>query len=286
MYYSGIADEAGQPIETQIKAHKELGWKHIEIRSVNGVNLTDLCDRSFEEVVENVTEAGLAVSCFASQLCNWARPISKHPDIDRHELARAIPRMRRLGCRYIRTMSYPNAGWPQEEWKEEVIGRMKELARMAEDGGVVLVHENCDGWAGQGPEQSLELLERVNSSALKLLWDTGNPIPHAQEPWLFYDAIKEHIVYVHVKDGVSEGEGGVTYTFCGEGEGKVREVIADLIRRGYDGPLSIEPHMAAVIHEGREATDEGAAYRTYVQYGRKLMALVEQVRRGAAVQGQ
>ena len=89
MYFSGIADEAGPSIDTQVKAHKELGWKHIEIRNVDGVNLTDLCERSFEQVVEKVTEGGLGVSCFGSQLCNWARPVSKHPDIDRHELALA-----------------------------------------------------------------------------------------------------------------------------------------------------------------------------------------------------
>jgi hypothetical protein len=34
MYLSGIADEAGASIDTQIRATKELGWKYIEARSV------------------------------------------------------------------------------------------------------------------------------------------------------------------------------------------------------------------------------------------------------------
>jgi len=276
MYFTGIADEAGDDIDTQITAHRELGWKHIEVRNVSGVNLTDLCDRSFDEVVEKLSEAGLGISCFASQLCNWSRPISKHPDIDRHELARAIPRMQRVGCAYIRTMSYPNAGWPEQEWKEEVIARLKVLARMAEDGGVVLVHENCDGWGGLGPAQTLELLERVDSEALKLVWDTGNPVAHGQDAWEYYNAVKDHVVYVHIKDGIGK-DGSMTYTYPGEGEGHVREVLKDLSDRGYTGGLSIEPHLAAIVHEGKAASQAQGAYERYVEYGRRLMALVDEL---------
>ena len=277
MFFTGIADEAGDDIETQIRAHSQLGWKHVELRNVSGVNLTDLCDRTFDEVVEAVCDAGLGVSCFASQLCNWARPVSKHPDIDRQELARAIPRMQRLGCPYIRTMSYPNAGWPEDEWKEEVIARLKVLARMAEDGGVTLVHENCDGWGGLGPEQTLEMLARVRSPSLKLVWDTGNPAAHKQDAWQYYSAVKQHIVYVHVKDAVLK-DGSVTYTYPGEGEGRVADVIRDLVRRGYTGGLSIEPHLAAVVHEGKAASQAEGAYERYVEYGRRLMALVAKAR--------
>jgi len=273
MFLSGIADEAGNDIGVQVKAHRELGWKHIELRNVSGVSLTDLCDRTFEETIEKVSDAGLGITCFAAQLCNWGRPVSKHPDIDRHELARAIPRMQRVGCEFIRTMSYPNAGWSADEWKAEVIQRMRVLARMAEDGGVTLVHENCDGWGGLGPEQTLELLEKVGSSGLKLLWDTGNPVAHGQDPWAYYRAVKEHVVYVHIKDGVRKN-GGMTYTYPGEGEGRVKDVLKDLRRGGYRGALSIEPHLAAIIHEGKAASEAESAYERYVEYGRRLTALV------------
>jgi sugar phosphate isomerase/epimerase len=276
MFFSGIADEAGDDIDTQVEAHLELGWKHIELRNVSGVNATDLSDRVFEEVLGKVSDAGLAVSCFASQLCNWSRPITQHPEIDRQELSRAMPRMRRAGCSYIRTMSYPNAGWPEEEWRREVVERLSELARMAEDGGVTLVHENCDGWGGIGPEQTLQLLEEVDSPALKLVWDTGNPVSHGQDPWDYYSRVKEHVVYVHVKDGLRE-DGSMRYTFPGEGDGRVGDVIGDLLDRDYGGGLSIEPHLSAVVHEGKAASEEEAAYRNYVEYGRRLMALLDEV---------
>lgn len=285
MFFSGIADEAGTDIETQIKAHRELDWHHVELRNIGGIGVADLCERVFEEVVEKLTEAGLAVSCFASQLCNWSRSIAKHPAIDTGELERAIPRMQRLGCPFIRTMSYPNAGWPEEEWKQEVIARLKVLAKMCEDGGVTLAHENCNGWGGEGAPESLEMLEQVDSPALKLLWDTGNPVAHGQDPWVYYEAVKEHVVYVHVKDGVSE-DGKITYTYPGEGQGCVKEVVADLLGRGYTGGFSIEPHLAAVVHEGKAASEADSAYARYTEYGRRLMRLVEEVKRkGAPEQG-
>jgi len=275
MFFAGIADEAGASLDVQIKAHRELGWKHIEIRNVDGVNLTDLCEEAFEEAAEKLSSAGIAVTCFASQLCNWSRPIIKHPDIDRQELARAIPRMLELGCRLIRTMSYPNAGWPEQKWRDEAVSRLRMLAEMAKDADIILAHENCDGWGGQGPKQTLELLERVGADNLKLVFDTGNPVAHGQDPWAYYEAVREHLVHVHIKDGVLQ-DAQMRYSFPGEGAGRVKEVVRDLLGRGYRGGLSIEPHLAAIVHEGKGATRD--AYGLYVQYGRRLMKLVEEVK--------
>ncbi len=41
MFFSGISDEAGQPIESQIRAHTDLGWDYMELRMVSGTNITD-----------------------------------------------------------------------------------------------------------------------------------------------------------------------------------------------------------------------------------------------------
>ncbi len=274
MFFSGIADEAGEGIDVQIKAHKELGWEHIELRNIHGVNITDLCDETYEEVREKVKAGGLEVSDFGSQLCNWARPIIKHPDIDIEELQRAVPRMNELGCRFIRVMSYPNAGLPEAMWKKEVFKRMRKLVDIAEDHSIVLLHENCDGWAGQGPEQTLELVEAMNSSSFKLVWDTGNPVAHDQDAWKYYEEVRDHIAYVHIKDAV-RCNGELNYTFPGEGEGKVKEVLSDLKNRGYHGGVSIEPHLAAIMHEGKKASSEEDSYQLYVEYGKRLMKIVE-----------
>lgn len=280
MFYSGIADEAGKPIAVQIKAQQALGWSYIEIRNVDGINLTDLPDAEFDKVFEAVNTAGLQVSCFASQLANWARPVTGDFEVDRQELQRAIPRMQRFGTRFIRCMSWPNDKdnpLPQDAWRDTVIERMRVLARMAEDGGVVLVHENCDGWAGQGPQETLELISAVDSPAFKLVYDTGNPVEHDQDGWDYYNQVKEHIIYVHIKD-YKKVDGQNSACLPGEGGGAVKAILKDLIARNYPGGLSIEPHLAAVVHLAKEASDPEEAFRLYVQYGQRLEALLEEIK--------
>ena len=274
MKFSGISDEAGQAIEMQIKAHKELGWEYMELRNVDGENLTMMSDEKFEEVYRKVNESGLKVSCFSSCIANWATKISGDFQKDIDELKRAIPRMKKFNTKFIRVMSWPNDDenpWPEEKWAEEVIRRMKELAKIAEDGGVILAHENCSGWGGLSPENSLRLLNEVNSPAFVLLFDTGNVIPHTgMDTWDFYIKIKSYIKYVHIKDYKADKSGA---TFPGEGASKVKEILTDLKNSGYDGFVSIEPHIASVVHEGKVG-DAEITYKTYVEYGKKLMALL------------
>ncbi|HPC18031.1 MAG TPA: sugar phosphate isomerase/epimerase family protein [Candidatus Hydrogenedentes bacterium] len=281
MFFSGISDEAGQGIDNQIKAHRELGWTHLELRMIDGQNLTMLPDAAFDAVFEKVTAAGMNVSCFASAIANWARPITCDPNIDIEDLKRAIPRMHRFGTPFIRVMSYPNDKdhpLPEPEWRREAIRRMKTLAKIAEDGGVTLAHENCSGWGGLSAENSNILLGEVNSPALKVVFDTGNPPTYRQNSWDYYQAVYKDIVYVHIKDAriVEDKE---VYTYCGEGDGYVKEIVRDLLAKGYDGGFSIEPHLAAVIHTGQKADTEQHLYESYVEYGRRLMKIVEDTRK-------
>ena len=277
MFYSGISDEAGKTIDAQIKAHRELGWDHLELRLVNGTNLTSVTDALFDEVYGKVTAAGMKVSCFGSAIANWARPISCEPGVDVQDLARAIPRMQRFGTQFIRVMSYPNdpkQPLTESEWRAEAIKRMKVLAKMAEDGGITLCHENCSGWGGLSAENSNILLGEVDSPALKVVFDTGNPVTYGQDAWEYYQTVCNDIVYVHIKDA-KKTEGEERYTYCGEGDGYVPEIVADLLAKGYDGGFSIEPHLAAVIHTGQGAPSEAALHDSYVEYGRRFMRIVE-----------
>lgn len=275
MYFTGISDESGGSIATQIAAHQALGWTRLELRAIDGKNLTDVDDATFEAIAAAVQTAGMSVCCFASQLANWSRPISTDFDVDVQELRRAIPRMQRLGTPFIRCMSYPNAGLADDAWRDEAVRRLRELATMAKDGGITLVHENCNGWGGESPENTLELLARVNSPAFKLVFDTGNPFAHRQDAPGYLRAVIAHVVHVHIKDGYLDGDRHV-YTYPGEGSCHVDDCLQQLIAYGYDGGYSIEPHIAAVIHTG-EKTMESVMWDSYLEYGRRLMALYERV---------
>jgi sugar phosphate isomerase/epimerase len=282
MYLTGFADEAANDIDGQIRATKELGWRNIEARNIDGVNLTTVSDEKFDEVCQKLDDAGLMANCFGSAVANWARSITDPPDSSYEELKRAIPRMHRLESQFIRIMSFAapeDASIDEPGTVREVIRRMKELVRIAEDGGIVMVHENCNNWGGRSHEHTLRLLDAVQSPALKLVFDTGNPVfrkdvrgtpPYRyQDAWEFYTNVKEHVVYVHIKDGRVFGD-EVRYMFPGEGDGHVKRIVTDLRKSGYDGGFSIEPHLAVVHHDSSKQSDDTIRYQNYVEYGRRM----------------
>lgn len=279
MYFTGISDEAGKPIDVQIKAHQALGWNHLELRVVDDFNLATLAEKDYKIVYEKLKQANMQVSCFSSGIANWAKKISGDFNEDLNELNSAIPRMHELGTKFVRIMSYPNDNWSDADWSQEVFRRIKELSRIAEDNGLILVHENCSGWAGLGSENTLKLIEEVDSPALKLVYDTGNPPAEGQDPWDFYQKVKQHIVYVHIKDAKQTKLGEETeFTYPGEGDGYVKEIVTDLLKNGYDDGFSIEPHLAAIIHLAKDADNANAAYDIYTEYGRRFMKLIESIK--------
>ena len=80
MYFSGIADEAGANLDLQLKATRELGWKHLEARAVEvpgypKANLHDLPDAAFDTVADKLQSAGVRVNCFGSTIMNWAKTV-------------------------------------------------------------------------------------------------------------------------------------------------------------------------------------------------------------------
>ena len=118
MIVSGIADEAARDIETQVRAHEELGWKHIELRLVDGQNVAgELGDADFDGVVRVLERAEMTVTGFASRIANWSRHIRDDFSADVDDLKASIPRMKRLGVEPMRVMSWVGEGVPEAEWR-------------------------------------------------------------------------------------------------------------------------------------------------------------------------
>lgn len=283
MVLSGIADEAGDHIDTQIAAHREIGWDHLELRLINGNNICgDAPEADFREAARAVEESGMHVSGFGSAIGNWSRHIRGDFEVDRRELETAIARMKRLNVSHIRIMSWPGHDVPETEWRAETVRRLSELTKMAEDAGIVLCHENCRGWGGLTAERMLEVQELIDSPSFKLLYDIGNAITHRLDAAHFFDVIRGQFEYVHVKDAVwDRSSDEIHFKMCGEGEAMVAEILDTIIRKdGYDGVISIEPHIASVVHLGESANKSPQErFESYVSYGKTLMSMVEQIRR-------
>ncbi len=289
MILTGVSDEAGSPIDAQIRATLELGWNVIEARNilVPGFpvgNLHDIPGPAFEITREKLAAAGVGVYCFASTIANWGKKIDQPFDLS--DVQRAIPRMKTLGSRYVRIMSYAvrDAG---DQMAQERFRRLREIVSHFLDAGIQPLHENCMNYGGMGWPYTLEMLENV--PGLKLVFDTGNPVfnldrskpapPPRQDAWEFWTHVRDHVEHIHVKDAIwNETKNDADYTSPGEGQGRVRDILRDAFARGYQGAISMEPHVAVVFHDATVHSSEAEQYNSYVAYGRRLMALIEEVR--------
>lgn len=293
MYLTGFADEAAADIDGQIRATKELGWNHIESRNISGRNIHDIPDEAFDAICGKLADAGVKINCFGSAIANWGKGIDEPFESSLEEARRAIPRMHRLGTKLVRIMSFAVLldRDPTDQMAEERFRRLRELVGMFSAAGIIPVHENCMNYGGMGWSYTLKLIENV--PGLKLVFDTGNPVftddrtqpkPYPkQSSWEFYSHVKEHIAYIHIKDCrfIRDIPGSIfpecEYTFLGEGDGDVPRILKDLLANGYDGGLSIEPHLSVVFHGDAAPTENEIGYANYVEYGRRLMKLMKEL---------
>ncbi|MCC5843442.1 MAG: sugar phosphate isomerase/epimerase [Verrucomicrobia bacterium] len=267
---TGISDEAGATIEEQIRAHRELGWTHLELRKLNGEEVALLPEARCRELAAAIADAGMRVAGLGSPVGNGARKITDPFEQSLEELSSAMRNASILGTDQIRVMTYPNHCLSEADWQSESVKRLSELGRRAADAGMFLLVENCSGWAAATPENFSKFFELVNLPSVCAVYDTGNPASHHPGParmaeW--FTAAMPHIRHVHIKDHTGRAEGVTpTHLWPGQGVCRVRETLETLSASGYDGFISIEPHIG--VHP-----DCGSRFETYVEYGRRLRAM-------------
>ena len=290
MYMTGFADEAGAALDIQTRVTKELGWHNIESRNVQvddfpAGNIHDISDAAFDRLAGKLEEAGVRINCFGSAIGNWSQKIDEPFDRSLAEVRRSIPRMQKLGVSLVRIMSFAVRDG-DDQMETERFKRVREIQRMFADAGLTALHENCMNYGGMGWQFTLKLLENV--PGLKLVYDTGNPVasderskpkPYPkQSSWEFYSHVREHVAYIHIKDGIYDATTQkTTFTYPGEGHGDIPKIIKDLFAHGYDGGISIEPHMGTVFHDPNSQHSLNAA-EIYVAYGRRMMKMINNIR--------
>ncbi|MET9361918.1 sugar phosphate isomerase/epimerase family protein [Streptomyces sp. NPDC006632] len=243
----GIGDEAAPGLAEQIAIHRELGLGAIELRTVDGLGLHELDTEALAGVAEQVRAAGLVVPVVDTPIGNWSTTVATDLDTELSVLAGSAEAAHALGGRWLRVMSYPNDGRPDADWAAESLRRLAVLTREAERLGVRLLHENCQGWAGRGPDETLRLLEYVGSPALRLIFDVGNGLAYGYEAAEFLGKVLPFVDHVHIKDGHRTPAGAV-FTLPGRGDVDVAGCVRQLERAGYQGRYSLEPHVAHIPH--------------------------------------
>lgn len=266
---SGFADEASGDFAQQIKAHQQLGWKHLVIRTIGGVKAEDLPIEKHQVLKRMLNDAGMQVSSIGSAMGKV--PIdSVSFDDDIRTLDRLCKLANAVSARYIRVMSYQQGEDPPEVWRDKAVLRLRKLGNYARIHGVMLVLENCVGYPQDG-DTMVEFLELCNCDNVRCAFDPGNAAGHGVDTWEMYTKVRDHIEYFHLKDTAYDG----SQHFPGEGDAQIEKILAALWDSGYQGFVSIEPHVASTDHLASDS--QLSQWDSYLKYGNMANALYEKV---------
>ena len=240
---SAFADEISPDPQQQIDILKQCGVRHIELRSILKTNVLDLTDLQVQELKALLQRHGFRLSAIGSPVGKVPIDQPFEPHLKRFQ--RAIELCKAFGTPNIRIFSYyPPEGrdWNSTDGalKKEVFDRLGEQTRRAEKAGVRLFHENEHKIYGDSADRVLDLMKSVNSPALRAAYDAANYVFCGYDPWRGWELTREVTAHLHIKDWLAGAEHG---SLAGEGQGRIPDVIADAVARGYDGFATMEPHL-------------------------------------------
>lgn len=237
---SAFGDEIAPDLETQLKVLNRNGVRHLELRSVDGKDVLSLSDEDIRGIRVKLEKYGVGVSAIGSPI--GKTPISEPFELTLTSFQRVLAVAKELKAPFIRIFSFYLTPEEAGFYRDEVVSRIGRLVELAEKEKIVVLHENEKEIFGDTPERCLDILRTINSPFLRATFDPANfiqvraePFPHA------YHLLKEWIVYYHVKDALA-ANGQVCP--AGLGDSRYPDFLREVVRKGFEGFFSIEPHLA------------------------------------------
>ena len=242
---SAFADEISADLDEQIAVLSSEKVRFLDLRGVWNTNVLDLSNQQVTRVKETLDAHGIGVAAIGSPIGKV--PIDSSFNEHLHLFERAITVAQALQTPYIRIFSfYPPAASDRgavnpAEYRDEVLRRLREMTARARAAAVILLHENEKDIYGDTITRCVDLLQGINDAHFQAVFDPANFIQCGQTPYPdAYEAIRPWLRYVHVKDARSNG----SVVPAGEGVSHWPELLQRLRADGYDGFLSLEPHLA------------------------------------------
>lgn len=233
---SGFADEAASDLETQIECLISAGIEGLDVRSVDGTNVLDLTDSRLEAIRTQCQDRGLHVQCVGSPV-NKVEFSAPNQTIHMEKLRRAIHAAHHLGTNRIRLFS-PIASWND---REGVLDWMEQMGELASESNLLLLHENDGHFFGAYPQHEKWLFEQMRARNFKAAFDFSNAVMLGYDPVeAFLPWILPYLDTLHMKDYSRKEERVVP---CGEGDGRIQEFLRAIRLQGWEGTISLEPHL-------------------------------------------
>lgn len=239
---SGFSDEIAKDVDTQFHVLNKLGIRCFEPRGIDGKNIAVLDNEELAVLKKKMADCGISASSIGS-------PIGKvklEEDFEAHfgQFKRVAEIARQLDTKYIRIFSFYHEGgneWSARE-RSQVLTRLDRMIQYAAQQDIVLLHENEKDIYGDTAERCADLMNTLGCGHFRAVFDPANFVQCGQDTKKAYALLKEHIDYVHIKDAfLSDGR----VVPAGAGDGNVEYVLKSLLKDGYTGFLSLEPHLGS-----------------------------------------
>lgn len=231
-----FADEASPAVSGQIAAMKRNGLQGLEIRGVDGENVSSISLEKARQVRRMLDDAGLQVWSVGS-------PIGKI-DIEQGDFAAHLDQLRHtlevarvLGARRLRMFSfYIPAGKDPALYRGQVMDQVGQMLRVGEGSGILFCHENEKGIYGDNAARCADLHRAF--PAMRGVFDPANFVQCGQDTWAAWQDLHPYIDYLHIKDALADG----SVVPAGRGQGNVKRIL-DAYRAAGGQHLTVEPHL-------------------------------------------
>jgi sugar phosphate isomerase/epimerase len=240
---SAFADEVTDDFLEQVKYLAGEGVGYIEPRFINKKNIMDLTKGQLKEAKKMIKDHGLKVSAIGSPIgkVKLDEPFGPHLDKFKHAVELAMF----FETPYIRMFSYyAPEGQNIDDYRDQVMERMAAKVEVLKDVNITMVHENEANIYGHTAEQCVEIIKTIDSPKLRLVYDPANFVwgekilDNVESCW---PIMKPYVVHIHIKDWKlgAKDVGSIP----GEGDGQIKELLAELAAIDYEGCLTMEPHL-------------------------------------------
>ena len=243
--FSAFADEASADILEQIAACKANGIDYIELRNVNGKNISNFTVEEAKELKKLLDDNGIKVSSIGSHYGKIEITDDFEPHFEAFKQTVEVAKV--LETKYIRMFSFFfTQGQKIEDYKDEVYRRLDAMVDYANENGILCCHENEKGIYGDITERCVELAEHYGER-MGCIFDPSNYIQCGCDTLEGFKLLKDKITYMHIKDCIAEID---TVVPAGEGDGHLEEILRMLDENEQVYFLSVEPHLR--VFEGLE----------------------------------
>ncbi|MBQ5310764.1 MAG: sugar phosphate isomerase/epimerase [Oscillospiraceae bacterium] len=250
---AAFADEASASLDGQISAMHKNDIRYLEIRGVDGENISDITPDRAGDIRRRLDGEGIAVWSIGSPFGK----IGISDDFESHldKFKRCLETAHILGAEHFRLFSFYGADDP-----DAVFERLGAFIEAAKGSGIILCHENEKGIYGDTAKKCLEIHKAL--PGLRAIFDPANFIQCGQGTKEAWELLSPYVEYMHIKDALSDG----SVVPAGKGEGE----IGYLLSRYSGKMLTVEPHLS--VFDGFEKLEQDNSLRGKYVYPDPLTA--------------